>query len=86
MRRLTKSKRYAVLALLAVLAGCTLPAGGHRGEAVVGEPNSVVTVANPTQPSRASVAEPRPSSQAIPTTLQVSHQASADTATEPPIA
>jgi outer membrane protein TolC len=86
MGRLTKSKRYAVLALLAVLAGCTLPAGGHRGEAVVGEPNSVVTVANPTQSSRASVAEPRPSSQAIPTTLQVSHQASADTAAEPPIA
>ena len=36
MVRLTQSERYAALALLAILTGCTLPPGGHEHRPEVG--------------------------------------------------
>ena len=84
MGHFTKPNQYAALACLAILTGCALPPGGHHSETAVGKPTSVVAVANPNQPSCAGVTEPRPSSQAIPTTSQVSYQTPADTASTPP--
>ena len=79
MAHVMKSNRCAAVALLAVLAGCTLPAGRN-------EPASVATVANPdrTLSATASVAASRPDSQTTPKTLQVAYQAPADIPPTPP--
>jgi cobalt-zinc-cadmium efflux system outer membrane protein len=84
MGHFAKSNQYAMLALLAILTGCTLPPVGHDGKTVVCKSTSAVMAANPTPPFSVNVAEIQPSSPASSTTSQVSYQASADTAPAPP--
>ena len=69
MRHFTKSDQCAVLALLLVLTGCTLPAGGHRDGAAVGGPTSVVTPVNPNQTGVPSVSAASSSSPPVQTAL-----------------
>ncbi len=71
----TKPTRCAVVALLAVLAGCTLPSGRS-------EPASVVAVANPARTPPASAAESRPSPPTSATASQASYETPADS--DPP--
>jgi outer membrane protein, heavy metal efflux system len=84
MVQLTQSKRYTVLAVLAIVTGCALPPGGHDRQTAADKPTSVVAAANPTQPSCASVTKPRLDPQAIQTTSQVSYQTPAETTPTPP--
>ncbi|MHB1033416.1 MAG: TolC family protein [Pirellulales bacterium] len=84
MGHFTKSDQYAVLALLLVLTGCTLPASGHRDGAVVGGPTSVVAVVNPNQTCVLGVFEARPSSPPVQTASQVAYQAPANARAAPP--
>src|SRR3972149_5144069 len=77
MVHLTKYNRIAILALLGVLAGCTLPT--HRNG-----PTSTVTEVDPNRTPSTTITKFQHSSRTNATTVQVSYQTSSDPAPDPP--